>query len=166
MTLARHTGAALLVAVVLLVLTVRVGTFTDYQIAQVAAYLTAVAGLTVLIGLSGQISIGHGAFMAVGAYAAALLLLHLHWPLEVVFAASVLVTAASGAIVGVAAARLRGPYLAGATLMLAVALPSIAYKYASVFGGDQGLNVTITTPAFLGATFPPTRWLTWLTSAA
>ena len=39
--------------------------------AEVAAYVAAVAGLTVLIGLSGQISIGHGAFMAVGAYAAA-----------------------------------------------------------------------------------------------
>jgi branched-chain amino acid transport system permease protein len=165
MTLARHTGAALLVAVVLLVLTVRVGTFTDYQIAQVAAYVTAVAGLTYLIGLSGQISIGHGAFMAIGAYASALLLLHLHWPLELVFAASAVVGAAAGGIIGVAAARLRGPYLAGATLMLAVALPSVADKYAGVFGGDQGLSVTITTPAWLGATFPPTRWLAWITCA-
>ena len=166
MTLARHLAIAVLAALVIVLASIKLGSYRDYQMAEVAAYLVAVAGLTVLIGLSGQISIGHGAFMAVGGYAAALLLLHLHWPLEVVFAASVLVTAASGAIVGVAAARLRGPYLAGATLMLAVALPSIAYKYASVFGGDQGLNVTITTPAFLGATFPPTRWLTWLTSAA
>ena len=166
MTLARHTGAALLVAVVLLVLTVRVGTFTDYQIAQVAAYVTAVAGLTYLIGLSGQISIGHGAFMAIGAYASALLLLHLHWPLELVFAASAVVGAAAGGIIGVAAARLRGPYLAGATLMLAVALPSLADKYAGVFGGDQGLSVSIATPAWLGVSFPPTRWLAWITCAA
>ncbi len=67
---------------------------------------------------------------------------------------------------GIAAARLRGPYLAGATLMLAVALPSVADQYSGVFGGDQGLSVTITTPAFLGATFPPTRWLAWLTCAS
>lgn len=166
MTLARHTGAALLVAVVLFILTVRLGAFRDYQIAQVAAYLTAVAGLTYLIGLSGQISIGHGAFMAIGAYAAALLLLHLHWPLEFVFAASALAGAAGGGIIGVAAARLRGPYLAGATLMLAVALPSLADKYAGVFGGDQGLSVSITTPAWLGVSFPPTRWLAWITCAA
>ena len=77
-----------------------------------------------------------------------------------------MIAAAAGAVFGIAAARLRGPYLAGATLMLAVALPSIAIQYAGVFGGDQGLSVTITTPAFLGATFPPTRWLAWVTCAA
>ena len=65
-----------------------------------------------------------------------------------------------------AAARLRGPYLAGATLMLAVALPLGGGQVSGVFGGDQGLSVTVTTPGFLGATFPPTRWLAWLTSAA
>jgi branched-chain amino acid transport system permease protein len=166
MTLARHTGAALLVAVVIFILTIRLGPFRDYQIAQVAAYVTAVAGLTYLIGLSGQISIGHGAFMAIGAYCSALLLLHLHWPLEAVFAASALAGAAAGGIIGVAAARLRGPYLAGATLMLAVALPSLANKYAGVFGGDQGLSVSVTTPAWLGVSFPPTRWLAWITCAA
>jgi len=72
----------------------------------------------------------------------------------------------AGAIVGVAAARLRGPYLAGATLMLAVALPSLADKYSSTLGGDQGLPVTITTPPWLGVTFPPTRWLAWICCAA
>jgi branched-chain amino acid transport system permease protein len=142
------------------------GDYRDYQLAEVAANLVAVAGLTVLIGLSGQISIGHGAFMAVGAYATALILAHLHWPLALVLVASVVVTAAAGAIVGIAAARLRGPYLAGATLMLAVALPSLAEKFSSTLGGDQGLSVTILTPAALGATFPPTRWLTWVTCAA
>jgi branched-chain amino acid transport system permease protein len=166
MTLARHTGAALLVAVVLLVISIRLSPFRDFQIAEVAAYVTAVAGLTYLIGLSGQISIGHGAFMAIGAYGAALLLLHLHWPLEAVFAASAVIAAVAGGIIGIAAARLRGPYLAGATLMLAVALPSLADKYAGVFGGDQGLSVSITTPGWLGVTFPPSRWLAWITCAA
>jgi branched-chain amino acid transport system permease protein len=165
MTLARHLAAAICVALVLAALSVRLGSYRDYQMAEVAAYVAAVAGLTVLIGLSGQISIGNGAFMAIGAYAGALLLLHLGWPLELVFAASAVVAALAGAIVGIAAARLRGPYLAGATLMLAVALPSVADQYAGVFGGDQGLSVTITTPAFLGPTFPPTRWLAWLTCA-
>jgi len=119
----------------------------------------------VLIGLSGQISIGNGAFMAVGAYGGALLLIHLNWPLELVLLASVVVAAVSGAIFGLAAARLRGPYLAGATLMLAVALPTLADQYAGAFGGDQGLSTSINTPAFLGPTFPPTRWLAWVTCA-
>ena len=127
---------------------------------------SAVAGLTFLIGLSGQISLGNGAFMAIGAYASALLLIHLDWPLELVFAASAVIAAVAGGIIGVAAARLRGPYLAGATLMLAVALPSLADKYAGVFGGDQGLPVAVTTPGLLGATFPPTRWLAWIGCAA
>ena len=166
MTLVRHLAAAVGVAVILGVVSVMLGAYRDYQMAQVAAYVVAVAGLSVLIGLSGQISIGNGAFMAIGGYASALLLLHLGWPLEVVFVAAAVITAAAGAVFGVAAARLRGPYLAGATLMLAVALPSIAVQYPGVFGGDQGLSVTITTPAFLGATFPPTRWLAWVTCAA
>jgi branched-chain amino acid transport system permease protein len=166
MTLVRHLAAALAVAVIIGVASVTLGAYRDYQMAEIAAYVVAVAGLSVLIGLSGQISIGNGAFMAVGGYAAALLLLHLGWPLEAVFAASIVIAAVAGAVFGVAAARLRGPYLAGATLMLAVALPSVADQFPGVFGGDQGLGVTITTPAFLGATFPPTRWLAWVTCAA
>jgi branched-chain amino acid transport system permease protein len=60
---------------------------------------------------------------------------------------------------------LRGPYLAGATLLLSVALPSVAYAYPGTFGGDQGLNVVFTTPGFLGVNFPLTRWQAWVCSA-
>jgi branched-chain amino acid transport system permease protein len=165
MTLLRHLAAAIVVAAILVVLSIQLGSYRDFQMAEVAAYVTAVAGLTVLIGLSGQISIGNGAFMAIGAYAGALLLIHLNWPLELVFLVSTVAAAVSGAIFGLAAARLRGPYLAGATLMLAVALPTLANQYAGVFGGDQGLSTSINTPAFLGPTFPPTRWLAWVTCA-
>jgi branched-chain amino acid transport system permease protein len=166
MTLLRHLAFAVLAAVVLLLLSYKLGAYREYQLSEVAAYLVAVAGLTVLIGLSGQISIGHGAFMALGAYATALILAHLHWPLALVLLASVVVTAAGGAVVGIAAARLRGPYLAGATLMLAVALPSLADKFSGSLGGDQGLIVNILTPASLGAAFPPTRWVDWVTCGA
>jgi branched-chain amino acid transport system permease protein len=83
-----------------------------------------------------------------------------------VFPASAAVTALAGAVVGLAAARLHGPYLAGATLMLAVALPSLASQFPGVFGGDQGLSVTVIPPAALGATFPPTRWLAWVCALA
>ena len=82
------------------------------------------------------------------------------------FLASAAVTAVAGAVVGLAAARLHGPYLAGATLMLAVALPSLASQFPGVFGGDQGLSVTVIAPASLGATFPPTRWLAWVCALA
>ena len=74
------------------------------------------------------------------------------------------VTAAAGAVVGAAAARLRGPYLAGATLMFGVAITAVADAFPGVFGGDQGLNVLFTTPAFVGANFPLTRWQAWVSS--
>ena len=61
MTLARHLGAAIVVAAIVVLLSIQLSAYRDYQLAEVAAYLVAVAGLTVLIGLSGQISIGNGA---------------------------------------------------------------------------------------------------------
>ena len=163
--LLRTLAGVLITAVVVVFLSIKLNAFRDFQIAEIATYTTAVAGLTVLTGLSGQISLGHGAFMAIGAYTTALLLLHLGWPFIVVLLISALLTAAAGAVVGVAAARLRGPYLAGATLMLGVALPSVAYAYQGTFGGDQGLNVVFTAPGFLGADFPLTRWQAWIAAA-
>ncbi|HTU74310.1 MAG TPA: branched-chain amino acid ABC transporter permease [Trebonia sp.] len=161
----RVLGAALAVAVVVAVLSIRLSPFRDYQIAEIAIEVTAVAGLTILTGLSGQVSLGHGAFMAIGAYATALLLLHLSWPFIVVLVIAAAITAIAGAVVGVAAARLRGPYLAGATLLLGVALPAVADAYPGTFGGDQGLNVVFSTPGFLGVSFPLTRWQAWVCSA-
>jgi branched-chain amino acid transport system permease protein len=163
-SLPRRLAVAVIVAAIVAFLSIKLNTFRDYQIAEVAVDVTAVAGLTVLTGLSGQISLGNGAFMAIGAYTTALLLIHFNWPFIAALVASAAVTAAAGAIVGVAAARLRGPYLAGATLMLGVALPSLAYAYPGLFGGDQGLNVIFTAPGFLGATFPLTRWQAWVSA--
>ena len=164
-TLPRRLGLAVVMAVIAWFLSVRLNSFRDYQIAEVAIEVTAVAGLTVLTGLSGQISLGNGAFMAIGGYTTALLMLHLNWPYIAALVASGVVTAVAGGIVGVAAARLRGPYLAGATLMLGVALPSLASAYQGVFGGDQGLNVAFTAPAALGVNFPLTRWQAWVAIA-
>ncbi len=163
-TLPRRLGVAVIVAAIVVFLSIKLNAFRDYQIAEVAVEVTAVAGLTVLTGLSGQISLGNGAFMAIGAYVTALLLLHLSWPFYAVLVVAGAATAVAGAIVGVAAARLRGPYLAGATLMLGVALPAIAYAWPATFGGDQGLNVVFTTPAFLGVNFPLTRWQAWVST--
>ena len=140
MTLLRHLVAAVVAGAVIWALSVQLNAFRDFQMAEIAVYVVAIAGLSILIGLSGQISLGNGAFMAVGAYTAALLMMHLNWPLWAVFPASAVVAAAGGAVVGLAAARLHGPYLAGATLMLAVALPSLADQFPGVFGGDQGLS--------------------------
>ena len=164
-TLAQHLGIAVIAAIALAIVTTLIGDYRDYQLAQIAAYVTAVAGLTVLIGLSGQISIGHGAFMAVGGYVAALLFLHLQWPLVLILLVATAAAAVTGAIFGIAAARLRGPYLAGATLMLAVALPTLSTQFQSVLGGDQGLGFFVTVPGFLGVNFSLSRWQAWFNCA-
>jgi branched-chain amino acid transport system permease protein len=164
-TLPRRLGAAIVVAAIVVFLSIKLNAFRDYQIAEIAVYVTAVAGLTVLTGLSGQISLGNGAFMAIGAYTTALLLIHLSWPFYLVLVIAAVIAAVAGAVVGIAAARLHGPYLAGATLLLGVALPAIALAWPGTFGGDQGLNVVFTTPSFLGANFPLTRWQAWVSAA-
>jgi branched-chain amino acid transport system permease protein len=163
-TLPRRLAVAIIVAAIVVFLSIKLNAFRDFQIAEIATEVTAVAGLTVLTGLSGQISLGNGAFMAIGAYATALVLIHLNWPFYLVLVIAAAVTAVAGAVVGVAAARLRGPYLAGATLLLGVSLPSLALAYPGFFGGEQGLNVVFNTPAFLGVNFPLTRWQAWVSS--
>ena len=72
-TLVRHLVLAVVGALVLLLVTSSVSAYRDFQIANVGYYVVAVAGLTVLTGLNGQISLGHGALMMVGAYNWALL---------------------------------------------------------------------------------------------
>ncbi len=165
-TLARHLGIAIVAAVVLLLATNSIGDYRNYQLTELAAFVVAVAGLTVLIGLSGQISIGNGAFMAVGGYIAALILADLNWPLIAILPAAVVGAALAGAIFGVAAARLRGPYLAGTTLMLAVALPSVATRFQSVLGGDQGLGFFVTVPGSVGSNVTLIHWQAWVSCAA
>jgi branched-chain amino acid transport system permease protein len=165
LTVVRHTAAALLAVLVLYVVSDALGPYRDLQLAQAGYLVCAAAGLTVLTGLSGQISLGQGAFMAVGAYTTALLINRLHWPLAAVLLAAVLVTAVLGLIVGAAAARLRGPYLAGATLALAVGLPSLAdyHPLSGLLGGQNGLSVASPAPPeALGETFPLERWQAWV----
>jgi branched-chain amino acid transport system permease protein len=141
--------------------------FRDYQLATVAAYLCAAAGLTVLTGLTGQVSLGHGALVAAGAYTVALLQNAYgdtgRWMLPVSLLAGVVVAALVGLVVGVTAARLHGPYLAGVTLAVAVVVPAVATTWDEVWGGDQGLPVYVDPPPdSLGYSFPPERWQAWL----
>ncbi|MGY2066454.1 branched-chain amino acid ABC transporter permease [Blastococcus sp. SYSU DS0619] len=141
-TLLRH----LLVLAVCAVLAVAVleltSPFQNSQLATLTYYAIAAGGLTVLTGMNGQISLGHGALMAAGAYTTALLLdADEPLPLPVILLAAIVVATAIGALVGVAAARLHGPYLAGATLALAVGLPGLAIYFHDIFGGEQGMRV-------------------------
>jgi branched-chain amino acid transport system permease protein len=162
--LARSLALVGLAGLVLLLASEGLGTYDDLQLANGAYYFAVLAGLTVLTGLSGQISLGHGALMAVGAYTVALLIGNEHWALVPALLAAIVLTALAGIAVGAAATRLRGPYLAGATLALAVGLPALADKYTSTFGGENGLVINPPTPpSWLGANFPLERWEAWIT---
>lgn len=138
----RRTVVALVVFVVAIFLIDLLSGFRQSQVAAIAYLAIAAGGLTVLTGINGQLSLGHGAFMAVGAYTTALLLGQSEaMPLLVLLLASVVVTMIVGAIVGVAAARLHGPYIAGATLALAIAVPALAIHFKETLGGEPGLRV-------------------------
>lgn len=144
-TLLRHLVLALLGLVVVVLVLESTSTFRSAQFAAMAYLGLAAGGLTILTGLNGQISLGHGAFMAIGAYTTALMYQESE-PVLPVVGVLVLATAVAlviGAAVGVAAARLHGPYLAGATLALAVAVPGIAIYFSDTLGGEQGLNVLL-----------------------
>nr|WP_238162273.1 branched-chain amino acid ABC transporter permease [Micromonospora endolithica] len=166
----RHLAVVLVAGLLLLGLSYAVEPFRNFQLATVAAYLCATAGLTVLTGLNGQLSLGHGALMATGAYTLALTQnafadagLTGGWLLPVSLAGALLVTLAVGAVVGVAAARLRGPYLAGVTLAVAVVVPALAVTFDGVLNGEQGLSVPVEPPPLaLGAYFPYERWQLWI----
>lgn len=166
--LLRHATVCVVLALILGLLTYVFDAFTDFNIAGIAIFVIAAAGLTVLTGINGQLSLGHGALMAIGAYTTSLLLKSQpQLPLILTLLAAIVTTGVAGAIIGVAAARLRGPYLAGATLALAVGLPQVAIHFGSVLGGNQGLPVPVPTPpAALGGDFPNERWLAWIALAA
>jgi branched-chain amino acid transport system permease protein len=137
-----------------------------YQGAQVAVYVIGIASIILLTGYSGQVSLGQGALLGVGGYAAALSHLQWHLPIPATFAIAILAAAAAGALLGIAAARLSGPYLAGATLALAVGLPSIANQF-TVLGGEQGLFFDVGfPPESLGADFTQYKWFFWIASLA
>jgi branched-chain amino acid transport system permease protein len=139
----RHFLCAVIGLVVIVLALESLSTFRQSQLTSVAYLAIAAGGLTVLTGLSGQLSLGHGAFMAVGAYTAALMLRanDSGWSVPLVLLAATVISALVGVVVGVAAARLHGPYLAGATLALAVAVPGLALYFSDYLGGEQGLVV-------------------------
>jgi branched-chain amino acid transport system permease protein len=152
----RHGLLAIVAGVVCYLFSVQVSSFANFNLAEVAAYTIVIAGLALLVGGTGQLSLGHAALMAIGAYAYADLMSHNpHLPMAVGLLFATVLTAAGGGIVGAAAARLRGPYLAGVTLALGLAVPQLADHY---FNSDQGISVSFTPPSSVESN----HWLAWI----
>jgi len=104
-------------------------------------YVIGAHGLNILTGFTGQISLGHGAFMGVGAYTAGILAVRLHLPFYITLPAAGLMTAAVGMVFGVPSLRLKGLYLAIATMAAQFILDYAMRNWTSLTGGSAGLNV-------------------------
>jgi branched-chain amino acid transport system permease protein len=162
-------GFALFAAIVL-VLPSRISDFRAVEFAQIGIFFIAILGLNLLTGYTGVISLGHGAFMAIGAYVTGILMLGRPgleaggltppgWlPLGdgmkdlYTIPVAALAAALAGAAFGLPALRLSGPYLALATFGIAVATPIVIRKFGDVTGGSGGLNL-FDSPNLTGAIF-------------
>jgi len=130
-----------------------------YQGAQVLIFAIALMGLNLLTGFNGQISLGHGAFFAIGGYGAAILMVKFGLPYWAAIPPASAVCFLAGFLFGFPALRFGGLYLALATFALALATPQVlSYTGFDAFtGGSQGLTLAKPQPAFGALT--PDQWL-------
>lgn len=137
-----------------------------FQLTMVVGYSCAVLGLTLLTGICGQISLGHSAFYAIGAYATAILMANYDWPYWATLPIAAAASAAVGFLIGFPALRLGGLYLALTTFALAVAVPQILKVSAleDFTGGVQGLTTDKPGPPF-GLPLTSDQWIYLFTLA-
>ena len=130
-------GALILVA---LLLPFAVGSYLQSQIVFVFIYAIVGVGLLILTGFTGQVSLGHAAFMAIGAYTAAYMQ-KLGVPFVVYFPLAAVLAGAVGALVGFPALRLTGIYLVIATIAFGFIVEEVAARWESVTNGNEGMRV-------------------------
>jgi len=142
-----------------------VSNYRTFQLTLVLVYAIALLGLNILTGYNGQISLGHGAFYAIGAYTAAVLMDRLGAPYWATLPAAGAVCLVAGFLFGLPALRLEGLYLALATFALGVSMPQLLkYHHLEKWtGGVQGIVIAKPEPpAFLreaGLQMNPDQWL-------
>jgi branched-chain amino acid transport system permease protein len=159
----RAVGLAALVVVALLLPFLLSG-FRLFQFTQVWIYAMVLLGLNLLTGYNGQISLGHGAFYALGAYTTAIMIDRWSVPYLWTIPAAGLVCFASGFLFGIPALRLEGLHLALATFALALAVPQILKYFDGWTGGSQG--IVLSKPrAPAGLALTSDQWLYYLALA-
>jgi branched-chain amino acid transport system permease protein len=134
-------GALALFLGLLALLPYRVPGYVVYTAALVAAHAVIAVGLNLLVGYAGLISLGHAGFVAIGAYAAGLLMERLGVPWPAALVAGGIVAAAFGFLVGVPALRLTGPYLTIVTLGFGIAVHQVLTNWEALSGGRTGVFI-------------------------
>jgi len=138
-----------------------------FKLTSVLILALAVRGVQLLIGTSGQISLGHGAFFAIGAYAAGIAISHQWLPPGLAVPAAIVLCCILGFLFGMPAVRLAGPYLALATFALALALPQLL-KHPALeewTGGVSGLSLDPTVVPFDWLPLERDQWTLLVTLA-
>lgn len=118
-----------------------VTSFQSAEWTQVLVFAIAIMGLNILVGYSGQLSLGHGAFMALGAYTTAILIHRYHVNYLATIPIAGLLSGVVGFFLGIPALRLSALYLALATFALAVITPSLIKRPEQLTGGVQGIEI-------------------------
>ncbi|KJC51504.1 ABC transporter permease [Bradyrhizobium sp. LTSP849] len=149
-----HSGYLVSYGLLLAVLLVAPYVLSSYLMSQlvfVCIYATVGVALLILTGFTGQASLGHAAFLAIGAYTAAYLQKY-NVPFPIYFLAAGALTGLIGALVGFPALRLQGIYLVIATISFAFIVEEILARWESVTNGNEGMRIKA--PSLLGVTVP------------
>lgn len=123
------------------------------RMTETMCYAVAILGLNLLIGFSGQLSIGHSAFVGIGMYTTAILVADHDWPYLLTLVVAVPLCFLVGVGLGIPALRIRGLYLAVVTLAVGAAFPTLVRKFESVTGGSNGLVTK--------SKWDPPSWTPW-----
>ena len=134
-------ASLLVVAGVLAALPFVLSDYNLYLAAEVGIFFIAVLGLNILTGYTGQISIGHGAFMAIGGFTTAIMSRDHGTNLVVTMLMAFAICFVVGLLVGLPALRLSGVYLALVTFAFAVSIPYFSLQYSTFLGGTVGVSV-------------------------
>ena len=135
----RRAGWALTAAAVVALPLVTTNTYYLHLACSTALLVIVTAGLNVLAGLTGQISLGHAGFYALGAYATALTATRLGWPGWLAAIGGIALAALIGAAVAAAALRVTGPYLAMVTIAFGIIVEGVLVEWVSMTGGPGGI---------------------------
>jgi len=129
---------------------------------QMGQYAIVAIGLSLLMGFAGQVSFGHGAFYMLGAYVAGVFAMRYHWPTLATLVLAPVATAAVAGVLGLPLLRLRGHYLAFATLAVHLIFLSLVFAWGGVTGGEIGLiglpKLKIGSAYPAGATYAAIVW--------